>query len=325
MIVRTISLLPFLHDGLLLAALDSQRSFSTYWSRGWYGNQLDHRQTKPRPPPKAPTPAPKPTPRWPLGVLLGRAVLAGVLLFHPGFGSATTRTSTTAASSAVTATGSRRRRSGSTGVVTGYCITAWPTSQIPTALNDQALSPLLLKHQVSEMGRRRFATSVASLLLDLLPLLLIVGAFIWFSHARPHKHANRQIMTLRPEVEAKLYDEERPTRPVSRTSCGYGTGFPQAEVAGSRLPDLGNCPSATPMRVRSGPRAYSWSGRPGGREDADGQGGGRGEATVSRSSAQRVESGAKTFPPGCCRRRGGIRVQVNEDARRACSLDHHRR
>ena len=56
------------------------------------------------------------------------------------------------------------------------------TSQIPTALNDNALSALLLGHKVQVTGVSPSTTSVLGLLLEwVLPLLLFVGLFVWIS------------------------------------------------------------------------------------------------------------------------------------------------
>src|SRR3984957_16047525 len=139
-------------------------------------NQLNHR-------PKAPAPAPKPSPRWPLWVLLAGAVLGGVILFHPGFNSAKTQDfSYSSFVGEVTANKVSTATISSTGVVTGKLHNGVAySSQIPTALNDQALSPLLLKHKVQVTGGSAGTSLLTSLLFSFLPLLLLVGAFIWFA------------------------------------------------------------------------------------------------------------------------------------------------
>jgi cell division protease FtsH len=166
-------------------------------------NQLNHR-------PKAPAPTPKPTPRWPLWTLLAGAVLAGLLLFHPGFGSTTTRDfSYSGFVSEVTANKVSTATISSTGVVTGKLHNGVAySSQIPTALNDQALSPLLLKHKVQVTGGSAGTSVVGSLIFSFLPLLLLVGVFIWL--ARRGRKQIGGIMSI-GKSKARLYDEERPT------------------------------------------------------------------------------------------------------------------
>ncbi len=185
------------------------------------GMRTVHRSTpsRPGPPnrinklgkkPSGPTPTPTPTPRWPIWVLLGGLVLGTLLLFHPGFKSSTTRdfnysgfVSEVTANKVATATIS------STGLVTGtlHGGVAY-SSQIPTALNNNALSPLLLKHRVQVTGSAPSSYSVATLLFSLWPLLLLVGVFIWF--ARRGRKQIGGIMSF-GRSKAKLYDEERPS------------------------------------------------------------------------------------------------------------------
>jgi cell division protease FtsH len=166
-------------------------------------NKLDKRPSKP-------TPTLKPTPRWPIWVLLGGLVLGTLLLFHPGFKSSTTRDfSYSGFVSQVTANKVSTATISSTGLVTGKLDNGVAySSQIPTALNDNALSPLLLKHKVQVTGSTSSSYSVAALIFSLWPLLLLVGVFIWF--ARRGRKQMGGIMSF-GRSKAKLYDEERPT------------------------------------------------------------------------------------------------------------------
>jgi ATP-dependent Zn protease len=96
----------------------------------------------------------------------------------------------------------------STGLVTGKLDNGVAyTSQIPTALNDNAISPLLLTHRVQVTGTSSSSSSVASLLFSLWPLLLLVGVFVWF--ARRGRKQLGGIMSI-GRSKAKLYDEQRP-------------------------------------------------------------------------------------------------------------------
>ncbi len=101
----------------------------------------------------------------------------------------------------------------STGLVTGklHSGTAY-TSQLPTALGDTALSSLLLEHHVQVTGTNPSTTSILSIVVDLLPLLLIVGAVVWFVR-RSRKQSPGGIGGIMSigRSKAKVYDEERPT------------------------------------------------------------------------------------------------------------------
>jgi len=167
-------------------------------------NKLNNR------PPTPPTPPPSKSPRWPLWLVLGGVVLGTLLVFHPGIGSSTTRDfSYSGFVSEVTANKVSTATISSTGQVTGKLDNGVAyTSQIPTALNDNALSPLLLKHKVQVTGASASTSSWATVLFSLWPLLLLAGVFVWF--ARRGRKQLGGIMSF-GRSKAKLYDEERPS------------------------------------------------------------------------------------------------------------------
>ncbi len=183
------------------------------------GTPAVHRSTPARPGPpnrinkldkRPPAPAPKPAPRWPIWLVLGGLVLGSLLLFHPGFkGSAIRDFSYSGFVSEVTANKVSTATISSTGQVTGKLDNGVAySSQIPTALSDNALSPLLLKHKVQVTGSSSGGSSVATLIFSLWPLLLLVGVFFWF--ARRGRKQLGGIMSF-GRSKAKLYDEERPS------------------------------------------------------------------------------------------------------------------
>ena len=97
----------------------------------------------------------------------------------------------------------------STGAVTGTLHGGGTyASQIPTALDNNALSPLLLSHKVQVTGTNPSSLSLGTVLLDLLPFLGIIAVFIWIG--RRSKKQLGGIMGI-GRSKAKLYDEERPT------------------------------------------------------------------------------------------------------------------
>ena len=160
--------------------------------------------------PTPPSSTPPATPRWPLWLLLGGAVIGALLLFHPGFQGSTTRDfSYSGFVSEVTANKVSTATINSTGLVTGKLDngTAY-SSQIPTALTDNTLSPLLLKHGVQVTGTTSGSYSVTTLIFSLWPFLLLIGIFIWF--ARRGRKQIGGIMSF-GRSKAKVYDEERPS------------------------------------------------------------------------------------------------------------------
>jgi cell division protease FtsH len=94
--------------------------------------------------------------------------------------------------------------------------TAYST-QLPTALPDAQLPGLLKAHHVAitAVGSQ---TSIGTVILSLLPLLLLVGLFVWLGR-RGTQHATRGIMGIGAS-KAKVYDEERPSTRFSDVA-GY--------------------------------------------------------------------------------------------------------
>jgi cell division protease FtsH len=174
-----------------------------------------HRTTSARPgPPKdrAPAPAPPSSPSWrrwvvPLGVGIA---FAAVLFFNPFAKKTSARNfSYTAFVNEVTTDKVSTATIDSTGSVSGRLRGGVAyKSQIPTALNDDALSALLVQHKVEVRGTNPGRSSVLTVLLSLLPLLLIIGVFVWLGR-RGGKQLGG-IMSI-GKSKAKVYDEERPS------------------------------------------------------------------------------------------------------------------
>jgi cell division protease FtsH len=93
-------------------------------------------------------------------------------------------------------------------------------SQIPVALNDGALPALLLGHKVQVTGTSTSTSPLLGLLAWIVPLLVIVGLFVWFGRRGSKQLTGRMggIMAI-GKSKAKVYDEDRPK-----------TGF--ADIAG---------------------------------------------------------------------------------------------
>ncbi|HEY6786031.1 MAG TPA: ATP-dependent zinc metalloprotease FtsH [Trebonia sp.] len=86
------------------------------------------------------------------------------------------------------------------------------TSQIPTALDNNALSALLLGHKVQVTGTIPSANSVLGLILDwILPIAIVVVLFTWLGRRNSKQLTGRfgGIMAI-GKSKAKVYDEDRP-------------------------------------------------------------------------------------------------------------------
>jgi cell division protease FtsH len=108
------------------------------------------------------------------------------------------------------------------------------TSQIPAALDDSGLSPLLLGHKVAVTGSNPSTTSVWSVLGALLPFVLMVGIFVWIA-----RKGRKQMGGLGGGLggimgigrsKAKVYDEERPTTRFSDIAGYEGSKAEVMEV-----------------------------------------------------------------------------------------------
>jgi cell division protease FtsH len=86
------------------------------------------------------------------------------------------------------------------------------TSQIPIALNDSALPALLLGHKVQVTGTSSGTSPWLGLLAWVVPLVLIVGIFVWFGRRSSKQFTGRMggIMAI-GKSKAKVYDEDRPS------------------------------------------------------------------------------------------------------------------
>jgi len=156
--------------------------------------------------------------------------LALVLLLHPGSKTTPTRNLTyTGFVNEVTGNKVSTAAISSTGSVTGtlHGGVAY-TSQIPTALDDTGLSPLLRSHKVQVTGTVASTGSVLSVLGFLLPFALIIGVFVWIGR-KSRKQLGGGLGGIMGvgKSKAKVYDEERP---ATRFSDIAGYEGSKAEV-----------------------------------------------------------------------------------------------
>ena len=182
------------------------------------------------------TPNPSPPRRW-IWILPVVLILALLLLVHHGSkGTPTRDLSYTGFVNEVATNKVSTATITSTGSVAGTLRGGTPyTSQIPTALNDTSLSPLLRAHNVQVTGTVPSTTSVLSVLGLLLPLALIVGVFVWNGRKSRKQLGGGMgggiggIMGI-GKSRAKVYDEDRPTTRFSDIAGYEGSKAEVMEV-----------------------------------------------------------------------------------------------
>ena len=129
------------------------------------------------------------------------------------------------------------------------------TSQIPTAISDNELAPLLKANGVAITGVGA-ASSLVATLLSFLPLLLFIGVFIWIGRST-RRQLQGGIMGIGGS-KAKLYDEDRP---VTRFSDVAGYDGAKREVA--EVVDFLSRPERYTKAGAIGPRGVLMVGPPG--------------------------------------------------------------
>jgi cell division protease FtsH len=129
------------------------------------------------------------------------------------------------------------------------------STQLPTALPDAQLPGLLKAHHVviTALGSQ---TGIGTVILSLLPLLLLVGAFVWLGR-RGAQHAPRGIMGIGAS-KAKVYDEERPS-----TRFADVAGYESSKREVTEVVDFLKHPDKYAGAGATGPRGVLMVGPPG--------------------------------------------------------------
>ncbi len=202
---------------------------------------------------------PPPPPRWRSWLLFAGIFLTLLLLFAPGLKSSTP-TATLTYSKFLADVKAHKIKTASinpTGAVTGALKGGENyTSQIPTALTDNQLAPLLKSNGVTITGVGTSSSTLITLLEDILPLLFFVGIFIWIGRSA-RRQMQGGIMGIGGS-KAKLYDEDRP---VTRFSDVAGYEGAKREVA--EVVDFLKRPERYTRAGAVGPRGVLMVGPPG--------------------------------------------------------------
>jgi cell division protease FtsH len=128
-------------------------------------------------------------------------------------------------------------------------------SQIPTALNDDALSALLVRHKVEVRGTNPGKSSVLTVLLSFLPLLLIIGVFVWLG-----RRGGTQLGGIMGvgRSKAKVYAEDRPS-----TQFGDIAGYEGSKAEVMEVVDFLKHPKRYAHAGAVGPKGVLMVGPPG--------------------------------------------------------------
>jgi cell division protease FtsH len=211
--------------------------------------------------PPAPVPPSSP-PRWrwlwPAGVAI--AFLA-LFLYRPGAdGTPAQALNYTSFVSDVTANKVSTAAITSAGSVSGklHDGSAY-TSQIPIALNDNALSALLLGHKVQVTGISPSTSWIPGLLGWILPFLIIVGLFVWIGRRSSNQLTGRigGIMSF-GKSKAKVYDEDRPS-----TRFADIAGYEGSKAEVMEVVDFLKHPARYDLAGAIGPKGVLMVGPPG--------------------------------------------------------------
>jgi cell division protease FtsH len=214
---------------------------------------------------RRPAPAPPPPPPWRHWLLVAGVALTAALFIFSGVNgaSAPKSLSFTAFQNDVTAGLVKTATIGTTGHVSGTFIKgATYTTQIPTALQDTTLNQLLSAHKVEVVGSPPSSgLSLVSLIVDFLPLIFLVGFFIYVSRRAKSQLGGAGIGGRLMGIggsKAKVYDEERPSTRFSDVA-----GYDGAKREVSEVVDFLKNPGRYAKAGAVGPKGVLMVGPPG--------------------------------------------------------------
>ena len=172
------------------------------------------------PGPRGPVAPPPPVQRWRYWVMALTVVIAALVLFRVDSGGAAPQHfSYTSFVNEVTTNKVATATIGTTGSVSGKLSGGGAyTSQIPIALDDTTLTPLLLAHKVQVTGTSASTTSVTGFVETLVLIGLMVGALVWFARRAASKWAVGSAGSWALAAQRPSSTTKRNQRPVFRTS-----------------------------------------------------------------------------------------------------------
>jgi cell division protease FtsH len=163
------------------------------------------------PPDRSPSPAPPPPPRWRNWLLIAGLVLTVVLFLVPlPTSGKVEQLSYSQLKSDIAAGQVKSVALGPDGAISGTLTNGTKfTSSYPTSLQDPQFAQLLDQHNV-QVTTKPAQTSIGSALLNLLPLAIILGLFLWTGRAARRQLASMGGVAGIGRSRAKVFDAERP-------------------------------------------------------------------------------------------------------------------
>jgi cell division protease FtsH len=208
------------------------------------------------PPDRPPSPAPPPPPRWRSWLLIV-GLLATVALFLLPIPTAgkVEQLSYSQLKSDIAAGQVKSVALGSDGAISGALTNGTKfTSSYPTSLQDPQFAQLLDQHNV-QVTTKPAQTSIGSVLLNLLPLAIILGLFLWTGRS-----ARRQLAGMGGigRSRAKVFDAERP-----ETTFADVAGYEGAKREVTEVVDFLRHPDRYQRAGAVGPKGVLMVGPPG--------------------------------------------------------------
>jgi cell division protease FtsH len=206
--------------------------------------------------PPGPPPAQPPAPRWRNGLLLvGVLVTLGLFLLPFPGGSDAAQLSYSQVKSDVSANKVRSLAIGPDGNLSGTLTSGTSfTSSYPTGIDDPQFAQLLDAHNV-QVTTQAAETSIGTVLLNLLPLVLVVGVFLWMGRS-----ARRQLSGISGigRSRGKVFDTERPV-----TTFADVAGYDGAKREVTEVVDFLRNPDRYRRAGAVGPKGVLMVGPPG--------------------------------------------------------------
>jgi cell division protease FtsH len=212
---------------------------------------------RPGPPPdRPPSPAPPPPPRWRNWLLIAGLLLTVALFLIPvPSGGKVEQLSYSQLKRDIAAGQVQSVALGSDGSISGKLTNGTKfTSSYPTAIQDPQFAQLLDQHNV-QVTTQAPQTSIWSVLLNLLPLALILGLFLWTGRA-----ARRQLAGMGGigRSRARVFDAERPD-----TTFGDVAGYEGVKREVTEVVDFLKHPDRYRRAGAVGPKGVLMVGPPG--------------------------------------------------------------
>jgi cell division protease FtsH len=209
--------------------------------------------------PPSPAPPPPPPPWWRNWLLIAGLVLTVVLFLVPlPTAGKVEQLSYSQLKSDIAAGQVKSVALGSDGAISGTLTNGTKfTSSYPTSLQDPQFVQLLDRHNV-QVTTKPAQTSIGSVLLNLLPLAIILGLFLWTGRAARRQLASMGGVAGIGRSRAKVFDAERP-----ETTFGDVAGYEGAKREVAEVVDFLKHPDRYRRAGAVGPKGVLMVGPPG--------------------------------------------------------------